>query len=247
MLVGAATDSGKIRHMNQDYYYCSENNSGVHLYIIADGMGGHNAGEVASKTSVNVVKDYVIENYSKERYKNDRKGLVKEAFLKGNQEVFGLSEGCDELRGMGTTLTMALIEGYMLYTGHIGDSRIYLYRKGNMERLTEDHSLVEELVKNGSISPEEAYNHPQRNIITRALGTQNNVVIDLDCRKLEEGDMLLMCTDGLTTMLNDKEIELMCRETDQPQLLCNKLVSEANIRGGRDNITVIAVRVRWEN
>lgn len=244
MLVGAATDVGVIRSMNQDYYYCSEKNTGIHFYIIADGMGGHKGGEVASCTSVNVVKDYIVEHYWQGKYQNNRLLLVRDAFLKSNQEVFEMSEKKEELRGMGTTLTMALVEDNVLYMGHIGDSRIYLIKDGKAEKITEDHSLVEELVKNGSISQEEADNHPQKNIITRALGTQLDVEIDVVSRKLEKVDMLLMCTDGLTNMLNEKDIELIYQKIKDPQKLCNSLITEANKRGGKDNITVIAVKVR---
>jgi len=247
MLVGTATDPGKVRKINQDFYYCSDEVTGLYFYIIADGMGGHNGGEVASRISVNTVKKYILEHYCRDEYINDRLLLIRDAFSEGNNKVFGMSEGREDLKGMGTTLTMAFMENNILYTGHIGDSRIYIFRGDKIEKITEDHSLVEELVKNGSISPEEADNHPQKNIITRALGTQEHAEIDMGSKMMEEGDIVLMCTDGLTNMLSNKEIELQCKTIDDPQELCDSLLAQANLRGGKDNITVIAVKVRWEN
>lgn len=245
MQVGAATDVGKVRSMNQDFYYCSREGRTPYFYIVADGMGGHNGGEVASKISVNIIKDFVMEHYKEEDYVQNRLLLVKDALARANKEVFRISVEKEELRGMGTTLSMAFIEEQRLYTGHIGDSRIYLIREGKAEKITEDHSLVAELLKNGRITPEEADIHPQRNIITRALGTQCHVEIDLGVRDLREGDMLLLCTDGLSNMLSCREIENLCGTIDDPQVLCDRLVEEANLRGGKDNITVVAVKVRW--
>ncbi|MBA1333792.1 MAG: Protein serine/threonine phosphatase PrpC, regulation of stationary phase [Firmicutes bacterium] len=244
MIAGAATDPGKVRSTNQDYYLV-ENGSKYGLYIVADGMGGHNGGEVASRASVLFVKDFIEQAWDKDEYAADRPGLVKDALAAANRAVFNLAAKDEQLRGMGTTLSMAFIVDRMLYTGHIGDSRIYLLRDSQLIKLTEDHSLVAELIKNGSITPEEGDNHPQKNIITRALGTGIDIESDLSEREMQDGDTILLCTDGLTNMLSCADILDLCLNIGEPQLLCSRLVAEANNRGGKDNITVIAVKVRW--
>jgi protein phosphatase len=246
MRAGAATDPGKVRSMNQDYFYLSTAEGKPNLYIVADGMGGHNGGEVASKTSVDYARSFIEQSWNKAEYSGDRIKLIRDALMAANREVFNMASRNNELYGMGTTLSMALVEGKTLYTGHIGDSRIYLIRNNKAEKLTEDHSLVAELIKNGSITPEEGDNHPQKNIITRALGTSVTVEVDISRRELEEDDMLLLCTDGLTNMVNCGDILELCNTIEEPEKLCRRLVEEANNRGGKDNITVIVVKVRWD-
>lgn len=244
MITGAATDPGKVRGTNQDYYLVQD--SGKYgLFIVADGMGGHNGGEVASRASVLHVRDFIEQAWDRGEYGADRLRLIKDALAAANRAVFDLAAGDEHLRGMGTTLSMALTADRMLYTGHIGDSRIYLFRDNGLVKLTEDHSLVAELIRNGSITPEEGDNHPQKNIITRALGTGIDIEADLSEREIRDGDILLLCTDGLTNMLSCDDMLELCVSIDEPQLLCNRLVEEANNRGGKDNITVIAVKVRW--
>jgi serine/threonine protein phosphatase PrpC len=153
MKVGAATDIGLSRMMNQDSYYCSSGLKAPHLYIVADGMGGHNGGEIASKTSVDTVKSFIESCYQVSEYVNDRLLMIRDAITKANSVVYNRSLEDQNLIGMGTTLTMALIEEGRLYIGHIGDSRMYLLRGEECRKLTEDHSLVAQLIKNGSISP----------------------------------------------------------------------------------------------
>jgi serine/threonine protein phosphatase PrpC len=243
MKVGAATDIGLSRMMNQDSYYCSSGRESPYLFIVADGMGGHNGGEIASRASVDTIRDFVQNNHKKDEYRTDRLLLIKEAINKANSVVYNRSVDDPDLKGMGTTLTMALIEEGKLYIGHIGDSRMYLLRDGECRKLTEDHSLVAQLIKNGSISPEEGDHHPQKNIITRALGTCMTAEIDLDTQGLQDGDILLLCTDGLTNMLELKEIIRICSSGEDPQSISEELIKEANLMGGRDNVTAIVVKV----
>jgi protein phosphatase len=246
MKAGVATDIGLVRNINQDSYYCSAVTGSLFLYIVADGMGGHNGGEIASKTSVETIRCFIETHQDKTGYLEDRLYMIKEAMSRANREVYSHAMSTEGLEGMGTTLTMALIEGKKLHIGHIGDSRMYLMRNGECEKLTEDHSLVAELIKKGSISPEEGDKHPQKNIITKALGTDRLVEMDLLTKDLRDGDLILLCTDGLTNMLDLDDIVSMCRVEDNPQSLSEALVEKANSKGGRDNITVIAVKVGWD-
>ncbi len=243
MKVGAATDIGLSRMMNQDSYYCSSGLKAPHLYIVADGMGGHNGGEIASKTSVDTVKSFIESCYQVSEYVNDRLLMIRDAITKANSVVYNRSLEDQNLIGMGTTLTMALIEEGRLYIGHIGDSRMYLLRGEECRKLTEDHSLVAQLIKNGSISPEEGDCHPQKNVITKALGVEMTVEMDLGTEILKQGDTLLLCTDGLTNMLGLGEIIRICSKGQDPQSISKALIEEANIKGGKDNVTAIVVKV----
>jgi protein phosphatase len=245
MKAGVVTDIGLVRNENQDSYYCSDGTDDLNLYIIADGMGGHNGGEIASSTAVEAIRYFIKTHHEKDEYVKDRLSMIKEAMNRANDEVYRCAAATAGLEGMGTTLTMAVIEGTRLYIGHIGDSRMYLLRDGKFEKLTEDHSLVAELIKKGSISPEEGDRHPQKNIITKALGTEKTIEMDLLAKELHEGDKILLCTDGLTNMLDLEEIINICAAEDNPQSLSGKLVERANKKGGRDNTTVIAVKVGW--
>ena len=243
MKVGAATDIGLSRMMNQDSYYCSSGLKAPHLYIVADGMGGHNGGEIASKTSVDTVKFFIESGHNKPEYISDRLLMIRDAITKANSVVYNRSMEDQNLKGMGTTLTMALIEGKRLYIGHIGDSRMYLLRGEECRKLTEDHSLVAQLIRNGSISPEEGDYHPQKNVITKALGVDMTIEMDLDTEMLQQGDTLLLCTDGLTNMLELDGIIKICSNGQCPQSISETLIKEANIKGGKDNVTAIVVKV----
>ncbi len=247
MKAGAATDIGLVRMMNQDSYYCSRGLKTPYLYIVADGMGGHNGGEVASRIAVDTVESFIKSGLDNPKYYDNRLFLVKDAVMEANSVIYNLAMVDEKLRGMGTTLTMAMLEEEKVYIGHIGDSRMYLMRDGRCQKLTEDHSLVAQLIKNGSISPEEGDCHPQKNIITKALGIDVEVEIELDTKNLKNKDMLLLCTDGLTNMLEPGEILSICSVNKEPQTIAKMLVDEANMKGGRDNVTAIVVEVRWNS
>jgi len=243
--VGACSDKGVVRQLNEDNFYIpmQMNDNSIMLFIVADGMGGHMAGEIASKEAVDAVVDYIKENYEKEASiaRSNLINLINESILYANKQIYDKSLSDINLNGMGTTFAIALIHNESLYIGHVGDSRIYLLRKGILYQLTRDHSYVEELVSSGTITREEAANHPQKNIITRALGTEEIVEIDICVRKMYKSDTLILCTDGLTNMVDSETIKATVEGSDSSQEAAEKLVLYANQAGGTDNITVIVV------
>ncbi len=226
------TDTGLWRDHNEDRYFADGQ-----LFIVADGMGGHRAGEVASARSINVVAEYL----ARESGKGTPETILAEAIMRANEVIFEEARSDERLAGMGTTFTCALLSGRRAVIGHVGDSRAYLWRAGHLTQLTEDHSLVAQLVEEGRISPEEAFTHPQRNIITKALGVEPVVDVDVATYNLEAGDLLLLCSDGLTAMLRDSEIAAHLVRTKDPEELSDTLIAEANARGGVDNITVVLI------
>jgi len=238
---------GLVRKVNEDSFYCQENYEygKPYLCIVADGMGGHNAGEIASKMAVSEVKDFMeraLENcshYNTEDYKK----LVRDAFLYANESVYNLSKENMACSGMGTTLTLALIVENNLIIGHVGDSRMYLVKNDKISKVTEDHSYVAELIKNGTIKPEEASHHPQKNLITRALGTSRDLEVDIKNITVNDGDFILICTDGLSNMLSDDEILNTIVNVKEYKTICNELINKANTNGGLDNVTVIVIEV----
>ncbi len=236
----AKTDIGKAREMNQDYYYVSEPESNIQLYILADGMGGYNGGEVASKLAVESVKSYIENNLNqKEPQKEQILQLVKDAAEYANKVVYEKSKTSEDLHGMGTTLDICLIYNNKVYIGHVGDSRVYLIRGEIIRKLTKDHSYVQKLVEDGKITREEANHHPKKNMLIKALGCTEYVEPDIRARNVGKQDVLLMCSDGLTNMVEEKVIYKTVKEN--PQTAPEKLVNLANEAGGYDNITVITI------
>jgi serine/threonine protein phosphatase PrpC len=220
-----ATDPGRRRRRNEDSYVIQPP-----VFAVADGMGGAQAGEVASKLAAAAVKDGA----------DDLEGLIQEA----NRRVHQRSLEDPTASGMGTTLTVALVEDGNVLIGHVGDSRAYLVREGKLEQLTEDHSLVGELLRSGKLSAEEAEQHPQRSMITRALGTDPDVDVDVFPIDPHVGDLFLLCSDGLTTMVGDREIlRLVEEKRSDLDALVKALIKAANKGGGEDNITVIAFEI----
>ena len=226
----AATDSGRRRRRNEDSYVVAPP-----LFAIADGMGGAQAGEVASRLAAGVLEEAQGDERGEERIA----ALVQEA----NQRVYRRSNEDAATAGMGTTMTVAIVDGTAIAFGHVGDSRAYRVRGGQLEQLTDDHSLVGELVRSGKLSPEDAERHPQRSVITRALGTEPDVDIDTFTVEAEPDDVFLLCSDGLTDMLSDPEILNAVGGTDDLDRGARALVAAANANGGEDNITVILFRV----
>ena len=242
MDIGVKTDTGRIRDNNQDAYYFLLDEDKP-LFIIADGMGGHKAGEIASNLAVEIIS----KNLNSDLNSNDfEEEYIKEKIFnsidEANNKIYNKARNEEKCSGMGTTVTLAYITDKSLYIGHVGDSRAYVFKNNKLTQITEDHSLVEELIKNGSISREEAKYHPQRNIITRAVGTAENIDIDVSIIPKEEIEIFLLCTDGLTNMLDDDEIESFLINSENMQIACENLVNLSNDRGGYDNITVIAVK-----
>jgi PPM family protein phosphatase len=227
-----ATDTGRQRSANEDSVFVR-----APVFVIADGMGGAQAGEVASKASV--------ESFDRPLPEGPPERILRETIEAANRTINGLARQDPSLTGMGTTTTAAILdEGKEeLAIGHVGDSRAYRLRRGKLERLTRDHSLVEEMRRKGQLTEAQAEDHPQRSIITRALGPEPEVEVDLQTVSAQAGDVFLICSDGLTSMLDDDHIErLLARATSMPNAV-RALVDEANRAGGRDNISVIAFKV----
>lgn len=236
----AKTDIGKARDMNQDYYYIPTQEEELPLYILADGMGGYQGGEIASKLATTAVKNYITSNFDKiEKEKEEILKLVQSAMEYANMVVYEKSKEDKDLEGMGTTLEVCLIYNNKAYIGHVGDSRIYRIRREFMRKLTHDHSYVEKLVKDGTISKEEAMHHPKKNMLMKALGCTAFVEPDVMIKGFIKDDRILMCSDGLTNMLTDEQIyEIVKQEGQQAP---NKLIEMANEAGGYDNITAIII------
>lgn len=237
----AKSDVGKVREMNQDYFYISKPEEKVQLYIVADGMGGYKGGEIASKLAVETSKRYILNNFDsiESNDKEEILKLIKSAIEYANLVVYEKSKENKELENMGTTIDVCLILGNKVYIGHVGDSRVYRKRKGFFRKLTTDHSYVQKLVSDGTITKEEAYNHPKKNMLIKALGCSTFVEPDVMVKGFLKDDILLMCSDGLTNMLKDDEIVKIINEN--PIEACNNLVSKANENGGYDNITAVII------
>ncbi|MDI6604654.1 MAG: Stp1/IreP family PP2C-type Ser/Thr phosphatase [Thermoanaerobacteraceae bacterium] len=242
MLVVALTDTGNVRKNNEDSYYISDNND-LHLAIVADGMGGHNGGEIASKYAIDSVHEYFKKNYmSLNKNPDSIKEFIENSIRYANEMVFNKAFSNNDLTGMGTTLTLLLLEQGFYFIGHIGDSRAYLIRDNRIVQITEDHSYVEELVKMGEITHEEARTHPQKNLITRALGINQEIKVDLFMGEVRPNDIYFLCTDGLTNMLTDDQILKEFIDNTDIYKACDSLIKLAKFNGGYDNITIVAVK-----
>ena len=238
MEISAATSAGCIRPLNEDAYYVSEPDStGMVLAIVADGMGGHNAGEIASGKAVGIVQKDVAEQGDK----SAREILVK-AVDDANREIYEMSKNKKSLSGMGTTMTACVAENNNVTAVQVGDSRLYRIRKDSITQITKDHSLVEMLVESGEITKEEAKSHPQKNIITRAVGTDKTVESDVYEFKTKKDDVILLCSDGLVNMVEDETILSIINTSKNLEEAANNLVLNAETAGGTDNITVILIR-----
>lgn len=236
----AKTDVGKAREMNQDYYSIPSSENELQLYILADGMGGYNGGEVASRLAVETTKNYIQNNFDRiEHNKEAILKLVKDAMEYANTVVYEESKKDENLQGMGTTLDICFIYNSKIYIGHVGDSRIYLIKKDIARKITKDHSYVQQLVEDKKITREEAKHHPKKNMLLKALGCTSYVEPDIRARNLEKDAVLLMCSDGLTNMVEESKIYEVVRKNKEkaPEMLVNL----ANNAGGYDNITVITI------
>lgn len=238
MRVFARSDIGKTRDINQDAYYISDEKEKIKLFILADGMGGYNGGEIASKLAITSVKNYIHSNFdATSKDKVNMQELIRSAIEYANMIVYEESKKDVNLEGMGTTLEVGLIYNNRVYIGHIGDSRIYRIRKEFIRQLTIDHSYVEKLVKDGTITREESYAHPKKNMLTRALGCTAFVEPDVTIKGFLKDDILLLTSDGLTNMVKNGEIYDIIR--DDIGKATDRLIQTANDRGGYDNITII--------
>jgi PPM family protein phosphatase len=227
------TDTGRQRQANEDSYFAR-----APLFAVADGMGGAQAGEVASRIAARA-----FERKRDVSAKEPAEGQLEEIAQQANREIHKLAQEDSSRAGMGTTLTAALLRDDEVAFGHVGDSRAYLLRDGQLKRLTKDHSLVEELRRQGRLTEEQAEEHPQRSIITRALGPEPSVNVDTMTFPARDGDVFLLCSDGLTTMVSDEQIQEILVNARSLRAAVNKLVDAANRGGGRDNITAVAFRL----
>lgn len=240
MRVFAKSDIGKARDMNQDSYYVSQPSETVGLYIVADGMGGYNGGEIASKLAIISAKNYIENNFVKtEHSKEELQKLVKNAIEYANMVVYEKSKEDKSLEGMGTTIEVVLACENRIYIGHIGDSRVYRIRKNIIRKLTVDDSYVQKLLKDGTITKEEARSHPKKNMLTKALGCTSFVEPIVTVKGFLKDDIIVITSDGLTNMVNDEEILKIINEDIEKA--SEKLVEKANEAGGLDNITVVIV------
>jgi serine/threonine protein phosphatase PrpC len=226
------TDTGRQRHANEDSYFAR-----APLFAVADGMGGAQAGEVASRIAATAFERGRVSKQA------PAEGQLEELAQKANREIHRLAQEDSSRAGMGTTLTAAMVRDDEVSLGHVGDSRAYVLRNGELKRLTKDHSLVEELRRQGRLTEEQAEEHPQRSIITRALGPEPSVNVDTMTFPARAGDVFLLCSDGLTTMVSDDEIRQILTESRSLRSAVSRLVDAANRGGGRDNITAVAFRL----
>ncbi|MBQ7886042.1 MAG: Stp1/IreP family PP2C-type Ser/Thr phosphatase [Clostridia bacterium] len=233
MTAALRTDVGRVRKQNEDAAWLNEKRG---IYVVADGMGGHLAGEVASAMAIDAIK------HMAEKHDIASIAVLREAVVAAHEAICARARENTNCSGMGTTLSAMWRGGHYMYIAHVGDSRIYRFRRGALEQITQDHSLVEELVRAGIISREEARNHPRRNIITRALGTQGENAPDLLAADMEKGDLWLLCTDGLSSMISDEEIARVLGGKESLEKMADTLMKMALAAGGRDNVTLILCR-----
>ena len=229
--VHALTDVGKVRAVNQDALVVDEE---LLLYGVADGMGGHNGGETASAGA----RDGLIAALQGKEASLD---ALRDAITAANAALFQQQAADESLSGMGTTLSVIWMSEHFVYLGHVGDSRVYRFREGKLEQMTDDHSLVGELVRAGYLTPEQAENHPNKNVILRAVGTEEGIDIDLAVEERKPGDLWLICSDGLHGMVKDDKMEAIL-SVNTPEAAAKLLMDAALAAGGRDNISIVLVK-----
>lgn len=240
MNIVAKTDKGIIRDSNQDAYAVGEFSDEVVWSVVCDGMGGAAGGNIASALAVKVISDKINASYRDEMRDSSIHNMLDSALTAANIEVFDFAEAKPELRGMGTTVVCAIVRNNQAYIAHAGDSRAYVINNGNINQITTDHSMVQDLLSRGKITSEEAENHPNKNIITRAVGVDKSIDIDFEQIDLSDDDVLLLCTDGLSNYVTNNEmIDIM--SDGKYYAFADRLVTRANKNGGGDNITVVII------
>ena len=238
MRIYSATDVGQKRKMNQDYVFATADPVGnlPNLFVVADGMGGHNAGDYASSHAVTSMVEEIRQDADFNPVK-----VIRHAIESANREIIEQAQKDEKLKGMGTTMVVSTIVGQYAYVANVGDSRLYVADR-ELQQITRDHSLVQEMVRMGEISAEEARNHPDKNIITRALGAERTVDVDFFDLKLEPESVILMCSDGLSNMVEDSRIkEILSRRDEALDERGRTLIGEANRNGGKDNIAIVLI------
>jgi PPM family protein phosphatase len=239
--ISGITNIGKKRENNEDAFYVDEVNS---IFVVADGMGGHNAGEVASSKSIELIK-YALNDFALQEMKQNPSKIEKtlnQILSDVNENIYELGNNNPDYHGMGCTIVLTYIENNYLHKVHVGDSRCYVCRNNKIEQLGDDHSYVGVAVKMGYMTKEEARKSPEKNKITMAIGTSNNIQPDYRKYELQKGDIILLCSDGLWDMLSDEDILKIINTNKSAHEMSEELISEANIAGGVDNITVIVIK-----
>lgn len=239
MNVYGKTDKGLVRSNNQDTFRAEVNENGCAYLVLCDGMGGARAGNIASEKAAEVFLNELRRGCKPDDDTDELAGVILEGILRTNTEVFTLAESAPEYAGMGTTLVGGVAIGSRVVLGNVGDSRAYLIDNGRIGQMTDDHSLVAEMVRSGRLTEEEARTYPGRNLITRAVGVEESVEPDLFEITVEDGQILLLCSDGLSGMLSDAEIARIVTDADSPEDACDTLIQRACDAGGSDNITVV--------
>jgi protein phosphatase len=240
MRISAKTDVGKVRPNNQDSYAAGEFQNGVTWVVVCDGMGGYRGGNIASSAAVKTISERITGSYRENMTSSSIKNLLVTSITNANFEIFDMASANEELKGMGTTVVAALITKKAIYIAQAGDSRAYLAADGKLRQITKDHSVVQELVDSGEITREQAMDHPQKNLITRALGVEEIVKVDFTVEDIKGDETLLICTDGLTNEVTEDEILRVLSEKPFEEV-ADTLVDMANENGGNDNITAVAI------
>ncbi len=240
MRIVAKTDVGSVRPNNQDSYAAGELPGSVAWAVVCDGMGGASGGNIASSTAVKIISERISSSYKNGMSGNSIKNILTSAISAANIEVFDESMADSDLSGMGTTVVAAIVADNAVFVAHAGDSRAYILSEGSLSQITKDHSFVQEMVDKGRMTEDEAKDDPRRNIITRALGVQDELRVDFCEEFIDENDVVLICTDGLTNYVSDNEI-ISLTSDDKFNDFAERLVDKANQNGGGDNITVVTL------
>lgn len=240
MKIVAKTDKGMVRSTNQDAYAVGELPGEVVWAVVCDGMGGAAGGNIASALAVKVISEKITSSYNENMRDASIKNLLDSAIAASNIEVYDMAYSRADLEGMGTTVVAAIVRNNVAHIAHVGDSRAYLVDGENVKQLTVDHSFVQSLIDKGEITPEEAENHPNKNVITRAIGVDKHVEAEYDSADMKESETLILCSDGLSNYVSNEEISADIKD-GQYYAFAERLVTRANNNGGGDNITVVAI------
>lgn len=241
MLTCAKTNVGKIRENNEDSIFLSDEKiaSLDNLYIVADGMGGHNSGEVASNSAINYFLEYLKTNI----VPLDTEGLIFDGIFSLNKKIYARAISEEENYGMGTTFTLLTIKDNVAHFGHVGDSRAYILRDDKLEQITRDHTYVNEMITKGLMTEKQAKVDPMRNLVTRAIGAHEDVKVDYIEQGIEKDDIIILCSDGLSGLVSDEVIKSIVKENEDINVACDALINEALNNGGFDNISVVLIYV----
>lgn len=239
MKIYSKIDKGVVRNSNQDAYFAGEISQDVTFAVVCDGMGGAKAGNVASTAAVKSISEYIANSYRSNMSLDDITKMLRNAIISANIEIYDMAAQNEQLQGMGTTVVAAVVRNGNAVVANVGDSRVYLV-DDNITQLTTDHSIVQTLIESGKITAEDAKVHPRKNVITRALGAESDVAVDIAEYNLSENNTLLLCTDGLTNFVSEEDILKTFKENDI-SVVSEKLVELANEGGGGDNITAVTL------